>query len=292
MEWQVCLPSSPRWRLSEMSEVKDTRDVIGLNVFSIEEGRTLGKTSECVVDLATGKVVGLIVEVKAGQEMGVARSDITAVGRDAVMVSTAKVLKPLGDVKGLAEHRTAGGRPAPRVLTRGGEVLGALGVVRVDAACQKVVAYEIVGDMVQAIADGPATLPVIKGTVHGRDAVVLPDDASAAIKRPGGLRAWLEKGYDAVREAATDMSERVSTAAKKVKTTAETAEEKAVAGAKAAREAVEKKVAEARRPAAAAPAEKKAPTEAKKKAPAKAKKKAAPRKRKARKKSPPKAKKK
>jgi uncharacterized protein YrrD len=267
-----------------MSEVKDTRDVVGLNVFSIEEGRILGKTSECVVDLATGKAIGLIVQVKAGDEMGIARSDITAVGRDAVMVSTAEVLKPLADIKGLAEHRTAGGRPAPRVLTRGGQVLGTLGVVRVDEDCREVVAYEIVGDMVQAIADGPATLPIIKGTVHGRDAIVLPEDASAAIKRPGGLRAWIEKGYDAVREAATDVSERVSSAAKKVRDSAETAEEKAVAKAKAAREAVEKKISRPEEAAAKAPP--------KTKPPAKAKKKAAPKKKKARKKSPSKAKKK
>ncbi len=264
-----------------MSEVKDTRDVVGLNVFSIEEGRILGKTTECVVDLATGKAIGLVVQVKTGDEMGIARSDITAVGRDAVMVSTADVLKPLADVKGLAEHRTAGGMPAPRVLTRGGQVLGTLGVVRVDEDCREVIAYEIVGDMVQAIADGPATLPIIKGTVHGRDAIVLPEDASAAIKRPGGLRAWIEKGYDAVREAATDVSERVSSAAKKVRDTAETAEGKAVAKAKAAREAVEKRMGRAEAPAAEAPPKKK---------PAKAKKKAAPKKKKARKKSPSKAK--
>lgn len=268
-----------------MSEVKDTRDVVGLNVFSIEEGRILGKTAECVVDLATGKVIGLIVAVKTGQEMGIARSDITAVGRDAVMVSAAEVMKPLADVKGLAEHRTAGGRPAPRILTRGGQVLGTLGMVRVDGACGKVVAYEVVGDVVQRIADGPATLPIIKGTIHGRDAVVLPDDASQEIKRPGGLRAWIEKGYEAVREAATDVGERASSAAKKVKETAETAEERAVAGAKAAREAVEKRMQEAGRAPAQAPAAKKAPAKA-------GKKKAPPKKKKARKKGPSKAKKK
>ena len=95
-------------------------------------------------------------------------------------------------------------------------------------ACEKVIAYEVVGDVVQAIADGPATLPIIKGTVHGRDAVVLPDDAADAMERPGGVRAWFEKGYDAVRDAATDVSERVSSAAKKVKASAESAEGKAV----------------------------------------------------------------
>lgn len=274
--------SSPRWRMSEMSEVKNTQDVVGLSVFSIEEGRVLGKTTECVVDLATGKVLGLIVAAAKGQEMGIARGDITAVGRDAVMVSAADVLKPLADVEDLAEHRTAGETPAPRVLTRSGQVLGTLGIVRVDEVCEKVIAYEVRGDVVQAVADGPATLPIIKGTVHGRDAVVLPEKATEAIERPGGLRAWLQKGYDAVREAATEVSGHVTSAAKKVKATAETAEEKAVETAKAAKDAVEKKVA-----SATGPAEKK-PT---KKPPSKAKKKTAPKKKKARKKSPTRAKK-
>ena len=207
-----------------MGEVKNTQDVVGLNVFSIEEGRVLGKTTECVVDLATGKVLGLIVAAGKGQEMGIARGDITSVGRDAVMVSTADVLKPLAEVEDLAEHRTAGETPAPRVLTRSGQVLGSLGIVRVDEACEKVIAYEVRGDVVQAVADGPATLPIIKGTVHGRDAVVLPEKATEAIERPGGLRAWLQKGYDAVREAATEVSEHVTSAAKKVKETAEAGE--------------------------------------------------------------------
>ena len=275
--------SSPRWRMSEMGEVKNTQDVVGLNVFSIEEGRVLGKTTECVVDLATGKVLGLIVAAGKGQEMGIARGDITSVGRDAVMVSTADVLKPLAEVEDLAEHRTAGETPAPRVLTRSGQVLGSLGIVRVDEACEKVIAYEVRGDVVQAVADGPATLPIIKGTVHGRDAVVLPEKATEAIERPGGLRAWLQKGYDAVREAATEVSEHVTSAAKKVKETAEAGEERATEAARAARDAVEKRLAPETEPAAKKPA--------KKKPRAKAKKKAAPRKKKARTKSPTKAKK-
>jgi len=266
-----------------MSEAKNTQDVVGLSVFSIEEGRVLGKTTECVVDLATGKVLGLIVAAGRGEEMGIARGDITSVGRDAVMVSAADVLKPLAEVEDLAEHRTAGETPAPRVLTRSGQVLGTLGIVRVDEACEKVIAYEIRGDVVQAVADGPATLPIIKGTVHGRDAVVLPEKATEAIERPGGLRAWLQKGYDAVRETATEVSGHVTSAAKKVKATAESAEEKAVETAKAAKDAVEKKVASARGPAEEKPTEKKPR--------AKAKKKAAPTKKKARKKPPTKAKK-
>ena len=70
--------------------MKTTRDLIGLNVFSMEEGRILGRTAECVVDLATGKVLGLVVEGKPGEDKGVARGDITAVGQDAVMRSHAR----------------------------------------------------------------------------------------------------------------------------------------------------------------------------------------------------------
>ena len=48
--------------------MKDTKDVIGLNVFSVEEGRILGRTAECVVDLATGNtaLVGVIGSVAPG----------------------------------------------------------------------------------------------------------------------------------------------------------------------------------------------------------------------------------
>ena len=224
--------------------MKDTREVINLNVFSIEEGRILGKVAECVVDLATGKVLGLIVEVKGGAEMGIARGDLTAVGKDAIMVESDKVMKPLAEVPGLEDHRTV--RQAPRVLTRTGQVLGQLGTVRVNESCEKVESYEIVGDVIQAIADGPASLGIVAGTVHGRDAIVLPEEAAKAIKRSGGLRASIGKAWGAVRETAAGVSDKVSDAAKKARTAGESAGEKAVAKAKHAvkdaKEAVEDQV--------------------------------------------------
>ncbi|MGQ9732961.1 MAG: PRC-barrel domain-containing protein [Candidatus Zipacnadales bacterium] len=223
--------------------MKDTTEVIGLNVFSVEEGRILGRTVECVVDLATGKVLGLIVEVKDGVEMGIARSAITAVGKDAVMVTSDKVLKPLADIPGLVEHRTTG-KAAPRVLTRSGQVLGTLRLVRVDEKCEKVDSYEIAGDVIQAIADGPAILGVIEGTIHGPDAIVLPDTAVSAIKRSGGLKKSFEKAWDTVREAATDVGDRLTDVAKRAKIVGETASAKALAQAKKATAIVEQKVAE------------------------------------------------
>ncbi len=252
--------------------MKNTRDLIGLSVFSVEEGRILGKVAECVVDLATGKVLGLIVEVKPGEEKGIGRSEITAMGRDAVMVSSAAVLKSVATVAGLAGHRTSG-KATPQVLTRGGQVLGALGTVHVDEAVQKVESYEIVGDLMQAIADGPATLAVVKGTVHGADAIVLPEAAASAITRPGGLRARFEKAVGAVKGTATQVSGRVSTAAGKVRSATEIATEKTVQRAKAAAEAVEDKAEDAVRAV-----KRRIGEEPAKKAPAKAAAKAAPRK--------------
>lgn len=267
--------------------MKDTRDVIGLNVFSVEEGRILGRTAECVVDLATGNVLGLVVEIAGGGEMGIARADLTAIGKDAVMVSSGTVMKTVADVAGLADHRTVG--KAPRVLTRNGQVLGTLGVVRVDEACRKVESYEIVGDVIHAIADGPATLGVTKGTVHGRDAIVLPDDAAKAITRPGGLRASFEKAMGTVREKAGEVSEKVSDAAKRARDAGEAAGGKAFArakgAAKEAREAVEKGVEGLKTKPAPGAAKAPAPKAPPKKAPAKAKK-AAPKKKAAAKKAP------
>lgn len=220
--------------------MKDTREITGLNVFSIEEGRILGRVAECVVDLATGKVVGLVVDAGRGVERGVARADITAIGKDAVMVPSEKVMKSVAEVTGLEDHRTAG--KAPRVLTRTGQVLGTLGSVHVDDLCQEVQSYEIVDDMIQVLAEGPATLGIIEGTVHGRDAIVLPENAAQAIKRPGGLRAKLEKAFGAVREKASEVSDKLAGAAKKARTVTEEAGEKALAKAKEAGKVVEKRV--------------------------------------------------
>jgi len=254
--------------------MKDTRDVIGLNVFSVEEGRILGRTVECVVDLAGGKVLGLVVEGPGGEQMGIARGDITSVGRDAVMVGTAAVLKPLAEIPEIDNHRMGGPEP-PSILTRSGEVLGALGTVRVDEACEKVEGYEVVIDVMQAITDGPASLPIVEGTVHGRDAVILPDGATASVTRPGGVRQRLEKAYDSVVEAATGVGQKMTAVAKKA---TEVAEEKGKSAldavgetAKSARAAVEVKVEAAKEKGAAKKAPPKKKAAKKKKAPAKKK---------------------
>jgi len=272
--------------------MKDTRDVIGLNVFSVEEGRVLGRTVECVVDLAAGDVLGLIIQVRGGAEMGIPRGDITAVGKDAVMVGSDSVMKSLDELEVLANHRTSG-PAAPKVITRDGTVLGGLGTVRVDEKCEKVEGYEIVVDVVAAIADGPASLPIVAGTVHGRDAIVLPSDANASVNRPGGLRQRIEKAYDSVVEATTEVGQKVSTAAKKASETVEdaygknfskTKKKPAAPKAKAAPIVEPEPAAAKEAPAEKAPAKKKAAAK-KKKAPATKKKKAAPKKRVAKKES-------
>jgi hypothetical protein len=68
----------------------------------------------------------------------------------------------------------------------------------------------------------------MKGTVHGRDAIVLPDDAAKEMKRPGGLRASLGKAFGTVREKATEVSGKLGTAAKKARAASEKAGEKAL----------------------------------------------------------------
>ncbi len=248
--------------------MKQTSEVIGLKVFSVEEGRVLGRTAECVVDLAGGVVLGLIVDVDGESQMGILRADITAVGKDAVMVGSADVMKPLDELAVLAAHRTAGPTP-PMVITRDGTELGTLGIVRVDETCERVLGYQIgvdVSDFYTIIADGPARLPIVDGTVHGRDAIVLPEEALTEINRPGGLRQQLEKAYDSVVGATKEVGQRVSTGYKKATQKSGgklAAEDKADAPAPAKKAPAKKKPAAKKK----APAAKKTP--AKKKATAK-----------------------
>jgi uncharacterized protein YrrD len=233
--------------------MRDIASLVGLKVVSSREGREVGVVSQCIANLATGVLEGLIVG-KGPSEKGVEAKDIEALGQDAIMVPDSSVARHLSEVPALLEKRRDPSAGPREVLTDAGKRLGVLGSVFIDPASLKVAHYEASGGALRDMMDGPWELHPMPGTVDGRDSVIVPAAAfQEAAEHPGGLRAGLAKLGETARVQAKQAAKGLDKGAEKLKRGAAVVGEKAgeaAAKAKTAGGAAAAKVAEVSKHAA------------------------------------------
>ncbi|MEN6545713.1 MAG: PRC-barrel domain-containing protein [Armatimonadia bacterium] len=200
--------------------MREIKSITGLRVISVDEGASVGVVSEVVVDLAAGTVLGLILGNGAG-ERGVAAADIQTIGTDVIMISSRGVARHLSELPELEKRKSGhvGGLP---VFTASGRRLGMISAIFIDPYEKNVARYEVSGGPLKDLADGILIMPIIPGTVHGQDAVIVPDEAAQELGREaGGLRARFGQWGDTARKQAQQVGD---TARKQVQQVAESAE--------------------------------------------------------------------
>jgi uncharacterized protein YrrD len=188
--------------------MREIKSITGLRVLSVDEGANVGTVGQVVVDLTDGAVLGVIVGSGAG-ERGVAAADIQTIGSDVIMISRRDVARPLSDLPELEKRRANSADLIP-VFTNTGRRLGVVSGIFIDPYEKVVTSYEVSSGALKDLAEGLLVLPIIPGTIHGEDAVILPDDAVQQMGREtGGLFArfsqWGEgarKQYQQVAESA------------------------------------------------------------------------------------------
>ncbi len=191
----------------------------GMLVMSTKEGKNLGRVRHCSADLAKGELVGLIVyDPDTKKEWGLAASDIEVLGRDAVMVESEALIKAVSAISRLQRYRLDTAAEPLQVVTSAGRQLGELGRVYLDSESLKIVGYEVTGPTLKTVVDGTPHLPVMKGAIHGEDALVVPPHAEQHLERStGGLKqAWARlAGFG--RDVVQKTKARVPAQAKKAK---------------------------------------------------------------------------
>lgn len=206
-----------RWRAKrkEGFDMRDIDTIVGLRVLTIEEAVNLGTVSQVVVDLSQGRVLGMMVNTAAG-EQAVAADDIQTIGADVVMVSNRQVLKPRADLPELDKFRRPANAAPLQVFTTSGRRLGAVAAVYIDPLEKVVNRYEVSAGPLRDMAEGILVLPVITGSVHGQDAVIIPDELVAQHGREtGGLLAKLNVLGQKVKEQYQQTAEKVEEAVDK-----------------------------------------------------------------------------
>lgn len=252
--------------------MREIKSLMGLRVLSVEKGANLGTVRQVVVDLARGVLLGLILGEGAA-ERGVRTEDIATIGDDVIMTKSQEAARPLSELPELEERRRDEDEPMP-IFTNTGHRLGVISAIFIDPYDRVVTRYEVSGGPIKDLTDGVLILPILPGTVHGRDAVIVPEEQVRQLGRAtGGLRQRLsqwacgarkqielvsekaekvieagselvKKEAEVVKEKAAKVSERaeeiVHTGAEALKEQTKTVQEKAAAVSAKAKEAVAK----------------------------------------------------
>jgi len=227
----------------------DTDKIVGLQVVGTKDGKVLGQVTQVICDLASGEMLGLVLG-KGAAEKGVLAKDIKTIGEDAVMVEDSAVARHLSELPELMQRRRDPSEAPILVLTDDGSRLGHLSRIWIDPVAKKVTRYEVSAGLLRTLTEGALLLPVVPGSVHGEDTLVVPAAELAALAATtGGLRAQLERLSAKLREEAAVAREQAGKAAKAAKEqtekAAQTAREQAAKAAEAVREQVSKEEDEA-----------------------------------------------
>lgn len=221
--------------------MREIRTITGLRVIAVDEGASVGTINEVVIDLASGLLVGLILG-DGPMERGVAAADIQTIGADAVMITNRSVARFLSELPELEKRK---GNTSLSVFTASGRRLGIVSAIYIDPYEKNVSRYEVSAGPLKDLADGLLILPIIPGTIHGQDALILPDDAVAERGREtGGLRARFTQWGDNARKQVQQVSESaekfVDTGSETIRKEAAVMLEKAAEVSAKARETVSK----------------------------------------------------
>lgn len=189
--------------------MRELSSLIGMQAIAIDEGKRLGSIARALVDLAAGELVAVMVS-REGEERIILARDFKVLGQDALMVASAGVLKSPGEVaEELARGRDVLADP-PTVLTDKGTRLGMLSGVLLAEDGRTVLRYNISGGPLRDVTSGPVALPVLKGTVHGVDTVIVPHEVAHKYlaATAGGIKGGLEKLGRIFRHKYSSLSER------------------------------------------------------------------------------------
>jgi uncharacterized protein YrrD len=188
--------------------MRDVNSIVGLKVISVEEGRDLGTVSQAVVDLTNGNLVGVIAG-KGAAAKGIWADDIQVLGVDAIMIASRGVAHPLSEMPALEEKARDASEGPVEVVTDNGKRLGILGNVYLSDDTRSVLRYEVSGGAWRDVTEGMLELPIIAGTKHGRDTVIVPAaEISNLAGGSGGLKAQLAQLSQRMRTTSHQVAER------------------------------------------------------------------------------------
>ena len=148
--------------------VTRARTLIGRAVVTISDAGKVGTVDDVLLDPAGREVIGFRVKrARFSHGTAVVREHVTAMGPEAIMVPDPTVLNDIKRLPALADAIPLGELRGSRAVTEGGELLGKVSDLEVDAQARHVVAYVLHGSLKQRLRHHEPTIPVWQVTHRG-----------------------------------------------------------------------------------------------------------------------------
>jgi uncharacterized protein YrrD len=170
------------------------RDLIGLKVISLENGKLINKVDEIVYDPKENNVKALVVDQGGwfADTKIVLYQDIKSIGQDAVVIDSEDVIKKASDVQENITHIVKDDNylTTNRVMTENGTDLGQVSDVVFDKENGHVVELEITQGTVDNIKSGKKHISVNDVIKTGEDVMIVKDSVKDQLRvqsQTGGI---------------------------------------------------------------------------------------------------------
>lgn len=157
-------------------------DLMGRAVVSMSNASKVGAVDDVLLDAGGRDVVAFRVKSGGPFHRGAAlvREQVTAVGPDAIMLSTPTALNEFKRLPGLVDAVRFDKLRGTRVVTEGGELLGTVSDLDVDGEARHVLAYVLRGSVMQRLRHRQPTIPVWQVTHRSNRGLIVVGENAAA----------------------------------------------------------------------------------------------------------------
>ena len=157
-----------------------TNRILGLNVYSLEQGERLGQVRQCVIDTKAKELVALTVANKKfiKDESVLCLTDVAGIGSEAVTVDSPAVLRKKTDcahLKDLLKDPPA--IEGLSLLKKDGTFLGRADAVYIDNETGKISRLSVQNGLLGNLIKDFAYLPISEIDIIGSDMILVKDDA-------------------------------------------------------------------------------------------------------------------
>lgn len=201
----------------ETRDDRASKSIIGMPVYSIQEGMALGFIKQILIEGKVGSVIGFILEKRrfSREERILPFSAVSGFGEDTITVERQNLLERKG---ANPQFMRAIRSPLPiigsRVFTAGGKTLGRVEEYRFSPENGAISGLEIAGDglfRVRSLVDGQHIIAIAPRTIMLKDAAI-----DSAISLENSFMTGMENAAATVRERAADLRNNASQAGRKL----------------------------------------------------------------------------
>lgn len=154
--------------------------LLGLPILETETGMQIGEVQEVLLDIDQASIRGIILDSANWfiQIDGISYEDLFSIGRDAVMVRGAEVVKNLASVYSLNNIYKLTDMLNKQIFTETGFILGILVDIIFESTTGEIKAYQVSDSVVTDLLCGRLTMPLPQAQVIGQDKLIVPDSMS------------------------------------------------------------------------------------------------------------------